>query len=148
MARRTKSDIPEITVSFSYKQKAAERKSVSYICDAVEMFKPFYDDFMEHHEECWAMFLNKQNQVLGVSQIGKGGYSSCVVDVRIPLQIALKVCASSIILSHNHTSGILKASIEDMNLTEKMSKACEILGMRLIDSIILTRDSYLSICGY
>ena len=49
-----------------------------------------------------------------------------------------------IILSHNHPSGSTVASTQDNNLTSQLKKGCEAIGIRLLDHIILTGDTYLS----
>ena len=77
---------------------------------------------MEHHEEVYVMFLNRGGRALGVSQIAKGGIDCSVVDVKIILQIALKVNATGIILSHNHPTGLVKPSNYDINLTNLLKK--------------------------
>ena len=59
-------------------------------------------------------------------------------------QIALKSCASSIILGHNHPSGNLKPSESDMRLTKKLKNAGVSLDLPVLDHIILTSDEYYS----
>ena len=67
-----------------------------------------------------------------------------MVDIRIVLQTALVSHASGIILSHNHPSGSTVASTQDNNLTSQLKKGGEAIGIRLLDHIILTEDTYLS----
>jgi len=52
--------------------------------------------------------------------------------------------AASIIVAHNHPSGTLEASPEDLALTRRLVKAGELLGIRVLDHVILTRDGFLS----
>ena len=99
---------------------------------------------MQHHEECWAMYLNGIGRLLGVSCVSRSGMNSTVVDIRIVLQTALVSHASGIILSHNHPSGSTVASTPDNNLTSQLKKGCEAIGVQLLDHIILTEDAYLS----
>lgn len=109
-----------------------------------DIFKEAYDECMQHHEECWVMFLNQANRLLGLSCISKCGISQTVVDVRIILQTALLAHASGIILSHNHPSGNMVASSNDNAITSKLKKACELLDITLLDHIILSDTGYLS----
>ena len=55
-----------------------------------------------------------------------------------------KACASSLILAHNHPSGNLNPSQADIQLTQRLKKAGEVLEMPVLDHIILTGDSFLS----
>src|SRR5690606_22960817 len=60
------------------------------------------------------------------------------------VHISLKACASSIILSHNHPSGNLQPSQEDLNLTKKLIEAGKLLDIRVLDHVIITAESYYS----
>ena len=117
---------PQITVSYK-DADASKRVRIHSSKESYDILKTFYEDCMQHHEECWAMYLN-----------------STVVDIRIVLQTALVSHASGIILSHNHPSGSTVASTPDNNLTSQLKKGCEAIGIQLLDHIILTEDTYLS----
>ena len=64
--------------------------------------------------------------------------------MRIILQAALLTNATAIILAHNHPSGKLRPSRQDIVLTEQVKKAAEIMRITVMDHIILTDDSYYS----
>ena len=137
-------NIPEITVSYKDNVKASERAVVKCSADAAKILAVAFEDCMEHHEEAYALFLNRANRVLGISCISKGGISGTVVDVRIILQTALKVSASALMLSHNHPSGSTIPSREDMAMTKNIQKGCEAVGIQLLDHLIVTEESYTS----
>ena len=134
---------PQISVNYK-DADAAKRPLVNSSRVSYDIFKEAYDECMQHHEECWVMFLNQANRLLGLSCISKCGISQTVVDVRIILQTALLAHASGIILSHNHPSGNMVASSSDNAITSKLKKACEILDITLLDHIILSDTGYLS----
>lgn len=113
--------------------------------DAAEIFLPVFKDFMRHHEEVWVMYLNNGNKVIGVSQISKGGYSQTTMDARIIIQIALQCNASSIIMAHNHPSGNMKESNEDIECMKAIKIACGYLNINLLDNLILTDIGYNSL---
>ena len=121
---------PQITVSYK-DADASKRVRIHSSKESYDILKTFYEDCMQHHEECWAMYLNGAGRLLGVSCVSRSGMNSTVVDIRIVLQTALVSHASGIILSHNHPSSQLK-------------KGCEAIGIQLLDHIILTGDTYLS----
>ena len=101
-------------------------------------------DIIEMQEEVKILLLNRNNKVLGVYDLAKGGITSCVVDVRIILAVALKAMATGIILIHNHPSGNLKPSNDDKKITELLNSSCEIMGITLVDHLIITKDDYFS----
>lgn len=132
-------------VSVNYKDSDASRRIiVKSSQSSYDIFKEAYEECMQHHEECWVMFLNQANRLIGVSCISKCGISQTVVDIRIIMQTALLSHASGIILSHNHPSGNMVASSSDNALTSRLKKACELLDIRLLDHIILSESEYMS----
>jgi DNA repair protein RadC len=70
--------------------------------------------------------------------------TSTIVDVRIILKQALEHSATAILLAHNHPSGMLKPSISDKQLTQKLKLASESLDIKVLDHIIVTEKSYFS----
>ena len=136
--------IPEITVSYRDKTKAAERATVYGSGSAAQIFDKVYENCVQHHEEFWVMLLNRANRVLGISHISKSGISETLVDIKILMQTALKAHASGIIISHNHPSGNTKPSAQDIALTKRIKDACETLSISLLDHLIITAESYMS----
>ena len=102
------------------------------------------EDTIELLEEVKILLLNKANEILGVYHLSKGGVSGAFVDVKLVLSIALKGNASSLILAHNHPSGNLKPSQNDIALTKKVKDGAKLLDLVLLDHLIITTDSYYS----
>lgn len=96
------------------------------------------------HEEFWVLFLNRQNSIIKTECISRGGVSGTVVDVRLILKPAIEHLASGIILSHNHPSGNLKPSNEDIHLTKKVKEAAKLVDITLMDHLIIGEQSYFS----
>ena len=84
------------------------------------------------------------NVVLGVFQVAQGGINSAVVDAKLVYGPALKAAATSIILVHNHPSGSLKPSQQDIRLTHNLRSAGEILQIKLLDHLIISTRGYYS----
>jgi DNA repair protein RadC len=110
--------------------------------DAYDVLKSIIGDL--EHEEFWALFLDNSNKVINKHQVSKGGITSTVVDIRLIFKKAISSGAVSIILSHNHPSGTLKPSRQDIKLTEKFKSASEIMDIKLLDHLIVTDKSYFS----
>ncbi|AWG25297.1 RadC family protein [Flavobacterium kingsejongi] len=96
------------------------------------------------HEEFWILYLNNSNKIVMKSQLSKGGITGTVVDVRLVFKKALENNAVSIIVCHNHPSGILQPSDADKQITEKLKEAGKNLDIRLLDHLIITEKGYYS----
>ncbi len=99
---------------------------------------------IEMQEVVKIVLLNRANYVIGIYELSKGGVSNSTVDIKLLLSIALKSLSSGIILVHNHPSGNLTPSNSDNEITEKIKDACGFLELRLIDHLIITKQSYYS----
>lgn len=108
------------------------------------MLEEWNENTLQMQEEVKLLLLNRSNKVLGVYCLAKGGISGCIVDVRIILSVALKSLATGIILVHNHPSGNLKPSQDDLKITQKLKESCKLLDITLLDHLIITKDSYFS----
>jgi DNA repair protein RadC len=109
---------------------------------AYELLRPMLADLP--HEEFWMLILNRANVVIRSECISKGGINATLVDARIVFKPAILYNASSIILGHNHPSGNMKASDEDIRLTKKLREAGKLFDISIFDHIIVGENSYFS----
>ena len=132
-------------VELSYKSTVRKKRKIATSFDAYGMLLPtFREDTIGYKEYFKVVLLNQAQEVLGYTQISEEGITETSADVRIILQAALLTNATAIILAHNHPSGKLRPSRQDIALTEQVKKAAEIMRITVIDHIILTDDSYYS----
>ena len=96
------------------------------------------------HEEFWAVYLNRANRVILQKKISEGGVSGTVADPKIIYKSALEHLASGIIVVHNHPSGNLTASQQDIALTKKLKEGAKALEIQLLDHLIIAGNTYLS----
>lgn len=96
------------------------------------------------HEECWVIFLNQSSRIIRKQRVSVGGLASTQVDVRLILREALKVCATSLILVHNHPSGNVRPSADDDKLTMSLQQASKILNIRMLDHVIYADNNHYS----
>ena len=97
-----------------------------------------------NHEEFWLVLLAQSGKVIAKELISKGGLTGTVADPKIIFNIALQHHAVSIILVHNHPSGNLKASQQDIDLTKKIANAGKMLDINVLDHLIITNEGYYS----
>ena len=135
--------IAEVQISYSSHVKAKDRIKVTGSNDAANAFRAIWPAY-DHIEFSYMLMLNRQNQILGYHQLSKGGMTGAVIDVRVIFQVALKACATSLILAHNHPSGNLETSDADRKVTRQIKEAGKILDIPLLDHLILTSDSFFS----
>ena len=96
-------------------------------------------------EEHFVMLaLDSKLRVVGAFDIHTGTINSSLVSMRSLFSRAMLCNANSIIVAHNHPSGVVKPSGEDINLTRRIKEAGEILDIKLQDHIIIGEDSYYS----
>ena len=97
-----------------------------------------------NHEEFWILLLGQNCKLLGKELISKGGLTLTVADPKIIFGVALRYSATSIMLAHNHPSGNLKPSHEDIMLTKKIAAAGNLLDIKVLDHLIITDTAYYS----
>ena len=96
------------------------------------------------HEEFWVLYLNSTNRVIHKARLFSGGITHTTVDVRLLFKTALEQGAIALILVHNHPSGSTTPSKEDIELTQRVKTAGDMLDIKLLDHVIVTEKEYLS----
>lgn len=137
-------NLAEIEVSYKTKVKASERRLITSSKDVESVLREIWSYNIELKEEFYILLLNRANKVLGWYKISEGGTVGTVVDPKLIFSIALKALASSIILAHNHPSGNLRPSDQDIMLTKKMKESGILLEIPVLDHLILTTEGYYS----
>jgi DNA repair protein RadC len=88
-------------------------------------------------EKLICLMLNAKNVVIGMEIVSVGTLTSSMAHPREIYKSAILKNAASIILSHCHPSGDPTPSRDDIQMTERVAKAGEILGIRLLDHVII-----------
>ncbi|RZJ83559.1 MAG: DNA repair protein [Chryseobacterium sp.] len=137
--------LAEIEISYKPKFKAVERPQIDCSNKAYDVLISNWDlDKIELFEEFKIILLNRRNRVLGIVNVSQGGMSGTIADPKIIFAVALKACASGVILSHSHPSGESSPSEADIKLTRKLSEAGKLLDLQILDHIIVCADGYYS----
>ena len=90
------------------------------------------------------IFLNTKNVVTGFEVIAEGSIDSVAVYPRKVVEKALERQASAIVLVHNHPSGDVKPSEFDIKITDDVRKSALLLGIRVLDHLIVSKDNHFS----
>jgi DNA repair protein RadC len=129
-------------------------KNQIVICNpdlAYEVLKSDWDmNRIELLEQFKIILLNRNHTCLGISEISTGGMAGCIVDPKIVFATALKARAPIIMLAHNHPSGNLVPSKQDIDLTKKLVLGGKLLDIAVIEHLIVTKHGYTSMArkGY
>ena len=136
-------NLPEIKLQLT-KSTFIKAKIKNSEC-AANILRPMFEDSIEIFESMFAIFLSRSNETIGWLRVSQGGLTGTVVDNRLILNAAIGSLCSGIIIPHNHPSGNKQPSDADLNVTKKLKNACEILEIKLLDHLIITKESYLSL---
>ena len=96
-------------------------------------------------EELWTMCLSTKNHVLKIHRVYQGSLNASMVRVVEVFREAIKLNAAAIIVCHNHPSGLVEASPEDVLVTREIVAAGKLLDCELLDHLILSKGRWLSL---
>lgn len=97
-----------------------------------------------HHEEFWLVLLDRGLRLIEPCRISSGGMHGTVADPKIIFRKALESKASAVVLCHNHPSGQLRPSEEDVALTRKLVEAGRFMDIPVTDHLIITSAGFYS----
>ncbi len=120
-------------------------KEQTKVIGSDEAFRALYPVFADlNHEEFWVLLLNRGNFIMGKHLISKGGQAGTVADPKVIFKLALEENAASIVLAHNHPSGNLKPSNDDIKLTKQMVAAGKMMNLFVVDHLIVADKLFYS----
>ena len=96
-------------------------------------------------EHLRALFLNAHNRVIRDEVISIGTVNSNIVHPREVFRSGIESNAVAVVLAHNHPSGEAVPSQEDIEITKQLVHAGKILGIRVLDHVIITKDGFASV---
>jgi DNA repair protein RadC len=95
-----------------------------------------------HKEHFYIIALNSRNH--SVAEVSIGSLNASIVHPREVFVEAIKNKAASVIFAHNHPSGDMRPSNDDLEITKRLVEAGKIMGIEIVDHIIVTKNSYFS----
>lgn len=134
-------------INVNYSKKTVHVESIKDSFQAYNLLREIYletNAAVEVKEYFYFLLLNRSNEVTSYMKLSEGGITCTIVDLRILIGTALKCLASGIILCHNHPSGNLEPSDSDKDLTKRITHACKLFDIKVLDHIILTSTDFYS----
>lgn len=132
----------ELGRRFFEESAAAPRRSVTSPEQVYRLMIPQLKGL--DHEQCWVLYLNRSNFVVGREKLFNGGLSETVLDAQVIVRRALEQRASAVILVHNHPSGNPRPGASDIQGTQGLRRALAALELSLLDHIIVSDGYYFS----
>ncbi|MDO8741836.1 MAG: DNA repair protein RadC [Candidatus Roizmanbacteria bacterium] len=127
------------------KEESLNKNKNVVIKSPKDIFPLLKEKIINFHKEYFLVAsLDNRNKVINVDTVSVGTLNSSLIHPRETFETAIKNHAATIILCHNHPSGELKPSEDDLIVTQNLVKASKLLGINVSDHLIITKDGYFS----
>ncbi|MEK7177258.1 MAG: DNA repair protein RadC [Patescibacteria group bacterium] len=134
----------EISKRLVKEESLNENKSV-IIKTPKDLYPLLKEKIINFHKEYFMVVsLDNRNKIINIDIISIGTLNSSLIHPRETFEAAIKNHAALIIICHNHPSGELKPSEDDLVVTNNLVKAGKLLGIEVADHLIISKDGYYS----
>lgn len=120
-----------------------KERSVRSPEDGYNLLKLFLED--KDREHFIVVSLNTKNQPVSINVCHIGSLNASIVHPREVMKSAILSNAASIIVGHNHPSGLPEPSKEDIEVTKRLAEAGKIIGIDVLDHIIVGDETFISL---
>jgi DNA repair protein RadC len=103
--------------------------------EAAAILRPFFAAL--DREQFVVLLLDAQHSPIGINIVSIGSLTASIVHPREAFKAAILANAAAVIVAHNHPSNSVEPSREDVELTRRLREAGELLGIRVLDSLVL-----------
>ena len=121
----------------------SKRSRITSAQDVADLLMLRYKDYETEVFKC--VLVNQKNDVLKTIEISKGGIDGTMADPKDVFRQAVREGATGLILCHNHPSGDPSPSPEDIEVTQRLQQAGEVLGIRVLDHVIFGDGTFTSL---
>ena len=125
------------------KDRAARVKMLPTLESCAQYLQPYF--FGQSVETVYLLCLDAKCKLLCCKEVGRGGTNSTGISIRKVVETAMGVNASTVVLAHNHPSGLAVPSAEDIQTTRQIAQALRAVEISLADHIVVADDDYVSI---
>lgn len=138
----------ELVAGFELARRLIQDKPSRVMLSPREVWEELADIRSSKKEHFYVLFLDTQSTVLKKELVSVGTLNASLVHPREVFEPAIKHLASHIIVAHNHPSGGLEPSEEDLRVTKRLQDAGRLLGIDLLDHVIVTNKGFCSLKGH
>ncbi len=127
------------------REENLNKKKSKIINSPKDIFPLLKEKIINFHKEYFMVVsLDNRNKIISIDTVSIGTLNSNLIHPRETFEVAIKSHAAAIIICHNHPSGELKPSEDDLIITQNLVKAGKLLGIEVSDHLIITKDGYFS----
>lgn len=134
----------EILAAFELARRYLNGKKAGIYLKPRDIWEELRDIREQKKEHFVVFFLDTRNQEIKRDIVSIGTLNYNLVHPREVFEPAVKNLAASVIVAHNHPSGCLEPSDEDLSLTKRLAQAGKLLGIEVLDHVIVTREGFMS----
>lgn len=141
-------DIPDemrkmLDASIEIGRRLGRRKS-RILLDTEDIYREVRHFASDEKETCIVVALSGGGEMLKTYVVSVGLLNKAVIHPREVFSDAIRLRAAVIVIAHNHPSGSIEPSQDDKDITARLVKAGQLLGIRLLDHLIFTDERYYS----
>lgn len=122
--------------------RSSQMTFLQSINDCAAYLQPFF--FGRRNETVFLLCLDAKCKVLCCREVGEGSVNAAGISIRKIVETALSVNATSVVLAHNHPSGVAVPSDEDVLTTRRVARALAAVDVHLVDHIVVADDDSVS----
>lgn len=140
-----KAKASQILSAIELSKRYLNQKNSIKINNSNDVYNELKSFSQKKQEYFFALYLDGANHLIDTKVITIGTLNQSLVHPREVFAYAVEKRCASIIVAHNHPSGILKPSSEDMSITQRLKESGALLGIELLDHLIFTSEGFMSL---
>jgi len=133
------------TMTYALSEKIVKEKWITSCQDVYEYLKQYYKG--KKNEEFKVIYLNSRHIIIDEETLFRGTVNEAKIYIRTLLESVIKTGAAAVIIVHNHPGGTLKATEDDLLITEKIKKVLRYIDVNVLDHIIIGDNDYISLAS-
>ena len=132
----------ELSKRYNKLKNKGFKRRITCAKDVYDLLVDKYGSLKKEHFIC--LYLDTKNNIIKEEVVSVGTLNASLVHPREVFKTAIKESANSLILVHNHPSGDVSPSVEDLEITERLKEVGEGLGIKLLDHLVISKEGYWS----
>lgn len=133
---------PEIKVKREFEYDGDTIETQEELYDLMQQMFGTGELFVEHS---YLVAFDMGRELIGVVELAHGGYNCVNVSLKELFICALLLGAYEMVTIHNHPTNVLEASVADINMKNMIQEYCNLMDIKHLDNIIITKNGYLSL---
>jgi len=138
--------VAEVQLTYKNHRDLMERPTITFDRDVVNLIRDVEEMKIniDYKELFYVIYLNQACKVLSICKIAEGTTTRCLINIRQIIQGAILQNATGMMICHNHPSGDVNPSKEDVKVTDHIREAARFFDIQLLDSFVISSFDYYS----